>query len=128
LRERGVRVAGSSDSPVAPPDPLVAMGAAVTRRAASGEEVGPSQGVSALEALKMYTVDGAYASCQEESKGTIEPRKLADLVILSRDPTRVAPEAIREIEVWGTILGGRPVWMKEPGPISCAPVRRRAAP
>ena len=128
LRKTGLRVAGSSDSPVAPPSPLVAMCAAVTRRAVSGEEVGPSQRISALEALKMYTLDGAFASYDEDIKGTIEPGKLADMVILSDDPTNTAPEDMGDIEVCGTVIGGKLVWQKEEAVIYCAPTRKRATP
>ena len=108
--EMGLRVAGSSDSPVAPPDPLVAMRAAVTRRSAGGDEVGPGAGISALEALEMYTIEGAYAAGQEESTGRIAPGMLADMVVLSDDPTRVNPEDMADIKVWGTILGGELIW------------------
>ena len=113
LRERGLRVAGSSDSPVAPPDPLMAIRASVTRRASNGEVVVPSEGIPASEALRMYTVDGAYAACEEDVKGTIAPGKLADIAILSDDPTQVDAEAIGDIEVCGTILNGKLVWQKD---------------
>ncbi|MEE9249246.1 MAG: amidohydrolase [Dehalococcoidia bacterium] len=112
-REMGLRVAGSSDSPVAPPDPLVAMRAAVTRRSARGDGVGLGAGISALEALEMYTIEGAYASGQEESRGRITPGMLADMVVLSDDPTRGNPEDMASIRVWGTILGGELIWQAE---------------
>lgn len=108
--ELGLRVAGSSDSPVAPPDPLVAMRAAVTRRSARGDGVGAGAGISALEALEMYTIEGAYASGQEGSMGRIAPGMLADMAVLSDDPTRGPPEDMAGVKVWGTILGGELIW------------------
>ncbi|MFQ5873809.1 MAG: amidohydrolase family protein, partial [Dehalococcoidia bacterium] len=113
LMKRGARVAGSSDSPVAPPNPMVAVYAAVTRRASSGEVVGASEKIPAPDALKVYTMEGACAACEEKDKGSISPGKLADLVILSDDPTRVPTEAIKDIEVRATILGGKVVWQKD---------------
>ena len=113
LRDRGIRVAASSDAPVASPHPMTAIYSAVTRRAANGEAVAPDQGISVLEALKMYTVDAAYALGQWSVKGTLSPGKLADLVILSNDPTQVSPESIREIEVEATIIGGRLMWASD---------------
>ena len=58
----------------------------------------------------MYTIEGAYAAGQEESKGRIAPGMLADMVVLSDDPTRVNPEEMAGIKVWGTILGGELIW------------------
>jgi len=88
LLDAGVRVAGGSDSPIAPADPWAALHAAVTRRSASGWEVGPEQGVSVQDAIGMYTI-GAAASCfQDHELGRIAPGYLADIVVLSGDPPR----------------------------------------
>ncbi len=65
-----------------------------------------------MEALQSYTIDAAYASFEEESKGSISPGKLADMAVLSDDPTTVPPEQIGEIEVVATILDGKVVWQK----------------
>ena len=78
-------VAGSSDSPVVPNNPLVGIYAAVTRRAESGQYLLPQECVSAKEALAMYTINAAYASFEEQLKGSITPGKLADMVVLSKD-------------------------------------------
>ncbi|TET13095.1 MAG: hypothetical protein E3J81_09415 [Dehalococcoidia bacterium] len=108
--EKGLRPAGSSDCPVVPPDPLVGLCAAVTRKAESGQVLSPEEAVSPEEALRIYTLGGAYASFEERLKGSIETGKLADLVVLSADPTKVAPEEIKEIRVEKTIIGGEVVW------------------
>ena len=106
----GLVVAGSSDSPVVPNNPLVGMQAAVTRKAESGQELLPEEGVSAGQALALYTVNAACASFEEGIKGSIAPGKLADIVVLSDDPARVPPEEIKDIRVAMTIIGGEVAW------------------
>ena len=106
----GVCVAFGSDAPVIEPNPLVGIYAAVTRRAETGELLGESERISAQEALRMYTLGGAYAAFQEEDKGSIEAGKLADLVLLDEDPTGVEAEGIRNIKARLTVIGGRVVW------------------
>ena len=108
--DRGLIVAGSSDSPVVPDNPLVGIYGAVTRRAQSGEELSPEEAVSAEQALAMYTINAAYASFEEEIKGAITPGKLADMVVLSADPLKSPPEQIKDIRVEMTIINGRVVW------------------
>jgi len=108
--ESGLIVAGSSDSPVVPNNPLVGIYAAVTRKAESGQELLPEEGVSTRQALAMYTINAAYASFEEDIKGSITPGKLADIVVLSNDPAQVLPEQIKDIKVEMTILGGKVVW------------------
>ena len=84
--------------------------AAVTRQAESGQQLLPEECISASQALAMYTINAAYASFEEGIKGSITPGKLADLVLLSDDPTRVPPEQIKEVKVEMTIIGGEVVW------------------
>jgi predicted amidohydrolase YtcJ len=108
--DRGLIVAGSSDSPVVPDNPLVGIYGAVSRRAQSGEELSPEEAVSAEQALAMYTVNAAYASFEEELKGSITPGKLADMVVLSADPLKSPPEQIKDIRVEMTIINGRLAW------------------
>ena len=105
----GLVTAGSSDSPVVPDNPLVGIYAAVTRRAETGQELLPGEGITPQQALAMYTVNAAYASFEEGIKGSITRGKLADLVILNGDPTRLAPEQIKDIRVETTVIGGKPV-------------------
>ncbi len=107
----GLIVAASSDSPVVPDNPLVGIYAAVTRRAETGgQQVLPEEAVSPAQALSMYTINAAYASFEEETKGSITRGKLADMVLLSDDPTQVYLEEIKDIRVEMTIIGGEVVW------------------
>jgi len=108
--DSGLVVAGSSDSPIVPDNPLVGMYAAVTRQTESGQEILPEERISASQALAMYTLNAAYASFEEDIKGSITQGKLADLVLLSDDPTRVPPEQMKDIKVEMTIIGGEVVW------------------
>jgi predicted amidohydrolase YtcJ len=108
--ESGVVVAGSSDTPVSPCNPLFGIYAAVTRKAESGQVLLPEERISPHQALALYTVNSAYASFEEGIKGSISPGKLADIVVLNKDPTRVPPEEIKEIKVEMTIIGGETVW------------------
>jgi len=108
--QEGIIVAGSSDAPVASPNPLIGIYAAVNRKAETGEEVLVHQAISPWQALKAYTINAAYAAFEEEEKGSIEVGKLADLVLLSQDPTQITPQSIKEIKVEMTILGGKVVY------------------
>jgi predicted amidohydrolase YtcJ len=112
LIKNGVAVAGSSDCPVVPPSPIVGVYAAVSRRTEAEDFVLPDEQITPLEALTMYTRDAAKATFDEEIKGSIEPGKLADLVVLSGDPTKVPANEIKDIEVEMTILDGEVVWDK----------------
>jgi predicted amidohydrolase YtcJ len=105
-----VAVAAGSDTPVVPNNPLVGLYSAVVRRSLAGKDLSPEERISAEQALALYTSHAAYASFDEKVKGTIVPGKLADLVVLSDDPTAVEPEAIKEIRVLRTIVGGEEVW------------------
>jgi predicted amidohydrolase YtcJ len=71
---------------------------------------GPSQRISVAEAMQVCTVNGAYASFEEQLKGSLTPGKLADIVVLAADPHRVDPDAIKDITVLRTILGGRTLY------------------
>ena len=106
----GLTVAGSSDSPIVPHNPLIGIYAAVTRKAESGQELLPEERISGTEALAMYTIGGAQASYEENSKGSLTPGKLADMVLLSDDPTKMSPERLKDIKVEMTIIGGKVVW------------------
>ncbi len=106
----GITVAASSDAPVAAPNPLLGIYAAVTRRAKSGDVVNESEGVTIEQALKMHTLAGAYAASQESDRGSIEVGKLADFALLDADPTRAEPEQLKDIRVTLTMIGGKVVW------------------
>jgi predicted amidohydrolase YtcJ len=107
--ESGVVVAGSSDAPVVPNNPLVGIYTAVTRQAESGQVLLPEERITANQALALYTTNAAFASFEENIKGSISPGKLADIVVLSDDLTKIPPERIKDIKVAMTIIGGEVV-------------------
>ena len=94
------------------PIPLMGMAFAVSRKTMNGVLIDGNEGVSVLDALKIYTKNGAYTSFEEEIKGTLEEGKLADLAVLSEDPFKVKPEEIVRIQVEMTIIGGEVVFTK----------------
>jgi predicted amidohydrolase YtcJ len=84
----------------------------VTRKDIGGRVWGENQKVSVDEALKIATLHGAYASYEEATKGSITAGKLADFVVLEKDPHDVEPDRIKEIKVVRTVVGGRTVHPK----------------
>jgi predicted amidohydrolase YtcJ len=106
----GVRVAGSSDAPVTDYRPLFGIEQALTRATMSGDVCGPEERVDLETALRMHTINGAYASFEEDEKGSIEPGKLADLVVLSQDLRSVPATELRDLPVAMTWVGGELVY------------------
>lgn len=106
LLDAGIVVAASSDRPVAPGAPLVGVQAMVERTTASGAVYGVAERVPVEEALRAYTQHPAYAVGREHEVGTLEARRLADLVVLDNDPITVPTEAISGIGVVATLIGG----------------------
>ncbi len=118
--DTGLRPCAHSDGPVCTPDdpvwpsnPLWGMACAVTRKTRSGLDIGPEERITPLEALRLYTINGARASFEEGTKGSIEVGKLADLVILGADPLETEPWAIKDIPVEKTIIGGEIVFDRD---------------
>lgn len=105
--EAGIPVAPASDFTPGPYEPLMAIQSMVTRKDTQGRVWGPSQRISAEQALTICTRNGAYASFEENDKGTITPGKLADFVMLEQSPLDTDPDGIKDIQVLGTWLGGR---------------------
>jgi hypothetical protein len=101
----GIHVAISSD--ILPIGPTVGLYAAVTRRGMSGRVLGPDERIGMAEALRAYTARGAWLTREENDKGTLEPGKLADFIVLSADPLMLAGEDILELAVLETWLGGQ---------------------
>ncbi len=107
--DHGIRVAGASDHVPGPYEPLMAIQSMVTRKDYRGRVWGANQKITVPEALRICTLHGAYASFEEQSKGSITKGKLADFVVLGDDPHRVDPERIKEIKVVRTVVGGQTV-------------------
>ncbi len=113
LLDAGAMLAFGSDWPVAPATPIEGIYAAVTRRTLDDRNPDgwvPEQKISVEQALKAYTVNGAYASFDEKIKGSLEPGKLADFVVLSDDITVIDPAMIRDTRVLQTYVGGKKVY------------------
>jgi predicted amidohydrolase YtcJ len=109
----GVTLAFSTDWPVAPLDPLLGLYAAVTRATLDGKNPGgwiPEEKITLPEAIEAYTMGAAFAEFQENKKGSITPGKLADMVILNENIFDLKPEAIRNVKVKTTILGGKVIY------------------
>ncbi len=111
--DAGVMVAAHSDHSASPYPPLMGIHALVNRTTKAGKPAGRSQRISIMEALRLYTVNAAYHSFDEESLGSIEVGKYADMVVLERDILTVSPEHIIEIPIDLTIVGGRIVHKRE---------------
>ncbi|MDM5282768.1 amidohydrolase [Peribacillus frigoritolerans] len=111
--DRGIMAAGGSDAPVTDYNPLLGIHVAVNRKSQSGMEFGANQSINVMEAIKLYTWNGAYASFEEEIKGSIEVGKLADLVILNDSILRVNPNQIKDLKVETTIIDGEIIYQEE---------------
>jgi len=113
LRDAGARLAFGSDWFVAPATPLEGIYAAVTRRTLDDKHPEgwvPEQKITVEDALRAYTTGGAYASFREHEIGSLGVGKLADIVIIDRDLTKIPPETIRDAKIDYTIVGGRIVF------------------
>ena len=110
LLEAGVTVAGSSDAPVTDYRPLFGIEQAMTRATMSGDVCGPGERVDLNTAIRMHTINGAYASFEEDRKGSIEVGKLADLTMLSADLRSLPPDEMRDLPVAATLVQGRVVY------------------
>jgi predicted amidohydrolase YtcJ len=109
----GVRITNGSDTPVENPNPLWGFYAAVTRQDHQGNPPGgfmPDQKLRREEALRSWTLDGAYAAFEEKQKGSLEPGKLADFVMLSQDIMKVPERDLLNTRVTMTVIGGKTVY------------------
>ncbi len=109
LLDHGATLAFGSDWPVAPLDPIMGIYAAATRRTLDGKNPDgwvPQERITVAEAVHAYTMGSAFAEHQEKVKGSLEPGKLADLVVLTGDIFTIAPAAIEKVRVHTTVFGG----------------------
>ena len=121
LLDAGVVVAGGSDhmirldsrKAINPYHPFFGMWMAITRKTSDGGVLGPEQAVTREEALRMWTWNGAYLSFEERAKGSVEPGKLADLTVISKDYMTCPVDEIRDIEAMLTMVGGRVVFERK---------------
>ena len=111
--DAGLRPTNHTDFVVAPLDQMMMLHSAVNRTARSGAAIGPDQRISPFEGLRSMTIWAAEQYGEEASKGSLEPGKLADLVILDRNPLTVDPTTIKDIRVMQTIKENVPVWTRE---------------
>lgn len=107
LLQTGVTATMHSDTPVGPPVPLEWVWIAVNRVGQSGEILASNERVTVYDALKMITIDAAYVLGVNDKIGSIETGKFADFAILEEDPYMVPPDKIKDIPVWGTVVGGK---------------------
>jgi predicted amidohydrolase YtcJ len=104
-------VAAGTDSPVTPYPPFPSLWASIARcTEVKKTRLGEAQSVSREEAIRMYTINGAYITFEENVKGSIEPGKLADMVIIDRDILTCPIDDIKDTKVLKTILGGKTVY------------------
>lgn len=107
LLNKGILVVGGSDCPMEPLSPLTGIQTATSRKSP------PKERITIDDALRLYTVNAAYATLEEDVKGSLEEEKLADLTVLSNDPTSVTPDKLADIEVELTIIGGKVAHQKQ---------------
>jgi predicted amidohydrolase YtcJ len=107
LLDSGAVIASGTDAPVEPVDPLASYYAAVTRRLPDGTEFFPEQVMTRVEALRARTLDAAYAAFEDDIKGSLQPGKLADITVLSKNILEIPAEEILDTRVLYTIVGGK---------------------
>ncbi|MEH6589493.1 MAG: amidohydrolase [Halioglobus sp.] len=108
----GVRFSSHLDTPVVPMEPLQAVWSMVNRKTYGGDILGPDQRITVMQALRAVTIDAAWQVFQDDNRGSLEPGKLADMVVLSANPVD-DPVGLREIEVEHTLIGGATIYRKQ---------------
>src|SRR5699024_8912877 len=104
--EAGIPAAIASDCPVIDFSPMRGIHAAIKRKSDSGKIIGEQQTISLIEAIRMYTINGAYASFEENIKGSVEPGKLADIIVLDRSILKSDTDELLKAQVEVTMLDG----------------------
>jgi len=113
LMQSGAVVANGTDAPVEDVDPIASFYASVSRRLKDGTVFFPDQRMSRMEALRSYTINGAYAAFEDDIKGSLTPGKLADVTVLSKDIMTIPEDEIPTAEVVYTIVGGKVMYSRE---------------
>ena len=108
--ERGLVYNFHQDTPVTKPDMLHSVWCAVNRITRKGQKIGSDQCISVYDALKAVTINAAYEYKEEDKKGSLETGKLADMVILDKNPLKTEPMCIKDIQVLETIKEGSTVY------------------
>jgi predicted amidohydrolase YtcJ len=112
LMDSGAIICNGTDAPVEDVDPIPSFYASVSRKMKDGRVFYPDQRMTREEALRSYTINGAYAAFQEDILGSLTPGKLADIVVLSKDIMTVPEDDILNAKVLYTIVGGKVVYKK----------------
>jgi predicted amidohydrolase YtcJ len=107
LIDQGIPAPAHSDCPVCSPNPWLGIYGLVTRKSSGGEVLYANEGITPLEAIKAYTIDGAYSAWEEETKGSIEPGKIADLIVVDRDPMTIPHEELKDVKTVMTVVDGK---------------------
>ena len=113
MQEMGIIAGGNNDCPVTFYSPFKQIYTAVTRKTVTGQVVGPGEAISVMDAIRVYTWNGAYLAKEEHIKGSIETGKLADMIVLDRDILSVPTEEIKDTEVVTTIVDGKIVFQRD---------------
>ena len=110
LLARGIPVVGSSDRPVVEGAPLLGIHDAVNELTGTLQPYAPAEAIPPEDAIRLFTTHGAYASFEEDRKGTLTPGKLADFVVLGADPTAVPAREIAQVPIVATFVGGEAIF------------------
>lgn len=110
--KKGIIATNHTDFPVTPVNQLFLLWTSVNRQSRSGKVIGPDERLTPIEGLRTITINGAYEYFEEKTKGSIEPGKLADLVVLSDNPLTIAPKNIKDLVVLETIKEGNTIYKR----------------
>jgi predicted amidohydrolase YtcJ len=110
LKEGMLLVSGTDGPGLEPCDAIRDIGTAILRKTEKGVKLDPAEAITVMDGIRMFTINQAYVAFEEEIKGSIEPNKLADLIVLAEDPLTTPPEQLKDIKVDITILDGKVVY------------------
>lgn len=111
LIDRGIHAPGHCDASICTPNPWYGIYGMVTRKTSGGRVLYTPEAVTPLEAIRAYSIDGAYAAWEENIKGSIEEGKLADLVVVDRNPLEIDADDLKNVKTLLTVVGGKIMYM-----------------